>query len=596
MKLPNSFLLKLFSFFCLQYILIVPLSGTTLVPTFQQKDSTKVNDDKNVPSKDFVIHKNSQHGNNPFGDYNEAFYLVDRLNDQIGLPPTQFNLRTPQAVLEHFVMSARNGKYEDAIHALNYNLMPLNMTEDDAIVLAKKLYFVINQRVNIDWDALSDRPDGQMDISTTTNQGIAGKPRRSVVFGEVELDGRDIVLRVQRIRYKEYGALWLISANTVDNIEPLYENYGPRKLDRMMPEWASMPLLGIPIWKMGGTLLLIFLAYLLGKLTVFLSKRLFSKSDVWWIRNIASKLAKPAGLLIGTLFFYITLNKLISLSGSFANVVYTSLIILIVVSITWFVTRMVDYTMTYVAENRIGDITEEENEEARKLLTYISVGRRIVTFLVVIIGGYFIISQFRALEKVGISLLASAGVATVILGIAAQNTLGNIFAGLQIAITRPVKVGDTVIIDDEWGNVEEIGFTYLVVRTWDLRRQIVPLRYVISNIFENWSMTSSHQIRPIILYADYHIEVDKLRTKFEELLKSSEDWDEDNEPILEVVDTTEKSIKIRALCSAKDATTVWKLHCKLREELVKYISQLENGQYLSRERLEIDDLTKQSES
>ena len=568
------------------------------VPNFllQEKDSTEVNADKNLPSKDFVIDPDAQHGDNPFGDYNEAFYTVSRLNQQIGLPPTQFNLRTPQAVLEHFVMSARNGNYEDAIHALNYNLMPLNMTEADAIVLAKKLYFVINQRANIDWDALSDRPDGQTDISTTTNQAIAGKARRSVVFGEVELNGRDIVLRVQRIRYKEYGALWLISANTVENIEPLYAAYGPRKLDRMMPDWANVPLLGIPMWKFIGTFLLIVLAYFLGKITVFVSRKLFAKSDSWWLRNIATKLAKPAGLLIGTLFFYITLNKLISLSGGFANFVYTSLIILIVVSITWFVTRIVDYTMTYIAENKVGDVSEEENEEARKLLTYISVGRRIVTFLIVIVGGYFIISQFRALEKVGISILASAGVATVILGIAAQNTLGNIFAGLQIAITRPVKVGDTVIIDDDWGNVEEIGFTYLVVRTWDQRRLIVPLKFVISNIFENWSMTSSHQIRPIILYADYHLDVEKVRKKFEDLLKASEDWDEDSPPVLEVTDVTEKSIKLRALCSAKDATTAWKLHCQLREELISYISSLESGNYLSKERHEVEKVNHTKES
>lgn len=448
----------------------------------------------------------------------------------------------------------------------------------------------MNQRVSVDWDALSDRPDGQVDISTTTNQAIAGKPRRSVVFGEIELDGRDIVLRVQRIRYKEYGALWLISANTVDNIEPLYEAYGPRKMDRLMPEWANVPFMGISLWKLLGTVILGILAFIIMKVTIIITRKLFLKSERGWIKNIANILAKPAGLLIGTIFFYISLNALISLSGGFANFIYTSLIIMIVASITWFVTRMVDYLMTYIAENKVGDISEEENEEARKLLTYISVGRRIVTFLIVIIGGYFIISQFRALEKVGISILASAGVATVILGIAAQNTVGNIFAGLQIAITRPVKVGDTVIIKDDWGHVEEIGFTYLVVRTWDLRRLVVPLKWVISNIFENWSMTSSHQIRPIIIHADYRIDVSKVRTKFEELLKDSEDWDEDNPPILEVIDVSEKSIQLRALCSAKDPNTAWKLHCKLREELIAYVCKLQDGDYLSKERIEIKKL------
>ena len=572
---------------CTLFVLAISFS-TVHAFQEQQPDSTEVNDDKNLPTKETVVDTdNATYGSNPFGDYNEAFYSVDRLNEQIGLPPTNFNLRTPQAVLEHFVLSARNGKYEDAIHALNYNLMPLSMTEADAIVLAKKLYFVMNQRVSVDWDALSDRPDGQIDISTTTNQAIAGKPRRSVVFGEVELDGRDIVLRVQRMRYKEFGALWLISANTVDNIEPLYDAYGPRKMDRLMPEWANVPFLGISLWKLISTIILGLLAFLVMKLTIVITRKLFLKSEKGWIKNIANKLARPAGLLIGTIFFYITLNALISLSGGFANFIYTSLIIMIVASVTWFVTRMVDYLMTYIAENKVGDISEEENDEARKLLTYISVGRRIVTFLIVVIGGYFIISQFRALEKVGISILASAGVATVILGIAAQNTLGNIFAGLQIAITRPVKVGDTVIIKDDWGHVEEIGFTYLVVRTWDLRRLVVPLRWIISNIFENWSMTSSHQIRPIVIHADYNIEVPKVRSKFEELLKASDDWDEDNPPVLEVVDVSEKSIQLRALCSAKDPKTAWKLHCQLREELIAYICELQNGDYLSKERLEV---------
>ena len=329
------------------------------------------------------------------------------------------------------------------------------------------------------------------------------------------------------------------------------------------------------------------MAWFFGKLVTYLLRKILRKSKRNWIKHIANKLAKPAGILFGTLFFYILLDNLISLSGGFANIVYTTLIVLIIGSITWFITRFVDYLMTYIAENKIGDVSEEENEEARKMLTYISVARRIVTFLVVVIGGYIIISQFRALEKVGISLLASAGVATVILGIAAQNTLGNIFAGLQIAITKPVRVGDTVIINDDWGNVEEIGFTYMVVRTWDLRRLVVPLKYVISNIFENWSMTSSHQIRPIILYADYRVDVSKIRSEFEKLLKNEDDWDQENPAVVEVVDMTEESVKLRALCSAKDAKTTWQLHCSLREKLVAYISQLEDGIYLSRTRVDI---------
>ncbi|WP_339702277.1 mechanosensitive ion channel domain-containing protein [uncultured Marixanthomonas sp.] len=578
MKKLLPFLTLLLSFFIL---------GISYGYAQSEQDSVQPVDESKLPSKNRVINDSAYYSSNPYTDYNEAYYRVNRLNEQVGLPPKQYNLRTPQATLEHFILKSRSGNYEEALYALNLNLLPQNITKEEAAILAEKLYFVINQRVSIDWDGLSDRPDGQIDISTSTNKAIAGKPRRSVVFGEVQLGERDIVMRVQRIRFEEYGALWLISANTVENIESLYEEYGPRRLDKMMPEWSRVHFLGFQVWKFFGIVILLFIAWFFGKFVTYLLRKILRKSKRPWIKSIADKLARPAGILFGTLFFYILLDNLISLSGGFANIVYTSLIILIIGSITWFITSFVDYLMTYIAENKIGDVSEEENEEARKMLTYISVARRIVTFLVVVIGGYIIISQFRALEKVGISLLASAGVATVILGIAAQNTLGNIIAGLQIAITKPVRIGDTVIIEEDWGHVEEIGFTYMVVRTWDLRRLVVPLKFVISEVFENWSMTSSHQIRPIYLYADYRVDVSKIRSEFEKMLEAEEDWDEDNPAVVEVVDMTEESVKIRALCSAKDAKTTWQLHCALREKLIAYICQLEDGIYLSRTRVDI---------
>ena len=129
----------------------------------------------------------------------------------------------------------------------------------------------------------------------------------------------------------------------------------------------------------------------------------------------------------------------------------------------------------------------------------------------------------------------------------------------------------------------------MVVRTWDWRRIVVPLKHVISNTFENWSMTSAHQIRPISIYADYRIDVKKVRKKFEKILKTKESWDENKPPVVQVVDTTEKSIQIRFLCSSKDAVEAWDLHCELREELVSYISSLEDGSYLATSRVRVQE-------
>jgi len=565
--------------FCLFFLCLSPLLAQQENKEKAQKEFPKLSD--TIPSK-------GTYQSNPIGDYNEAFYMINRLNENIGLPPNRLNFQTPQATLEHFIYSCRENNFEDAAYALNLNLFPKEVSKKEAAVLAEKLYFVLNQRVRIDWDNVSDRPDGQIDITTSTNAAIAGNPRRSVVFGEVDLEGRDAILRLQRVKLKDYGAFWVIASNTVENIEPLYAIYGPRKLDRIMPQWSRVGVLGIPLWKVLGTLLLFFIAYLIGKGFSYATHKLLAKSKRPWMSTIARKMSRPAGLALSALFFYITLNELISFSGQLASTIYAILLMAVIASIAWFLMSLIDAFMTYIAEHRIGDSSIEENSHARMMMTYVSVTRRILTIIIIIVACSVILSQFRSLEKLGISLLASAGLITIILGVAAQNTLGNIIAGIQIALTQPAKIGDTLYINDEWGYVEDIRFTYMVLRTWDSRRLVIPLKDIISNPFENWSMTNAHQLRPIIIYADYKTNVQAVREKFSELLKESNDYDEENEPIVQVTDVTEKSIAIRALCSAKDATTAWDLHCRLREELIQFVAQLDDGAHLSRSRVVIE--------
>ncbi len=564
------------------YFLCMLLMSLFAKAELQQQDTTQLEHPRSKP-----VNQNGDFGVNPIKEYNESYYIVSRINENIGLPPNEYNFRTPQATLEHFMLSARDSDFAAASYALNFNRMPLSLNKEEAAILAEKLYFVINQRVAIDWGSISDRPDGQIDIQTSTNKAIAGEPRRSVYFGEVDLEGRDASLRLQRIKHKDYGAFWLISADTVENIDEMYAIYGPRKLDRMMPEWARFAIWGIPLWKLLGTIILIFLAWGIGALGAVLVRKACQATDLVWLNVIAKNFSRPAGFTIGVLFFYISLNTLISFSGTLATWLYSFLLIVVIISITWLVSKFIDSFMIYVAENRIGDTNPEENSEARQMLTYVSVARRVVTFVVISIGIGIIISQFKSLERLGISLLASAGILTVVMGIAAQSTLGNIIAGLQIAITSPAKIGDTVIIKDDWGYVEDIKFTYMVVRTWDERRLVVPLKYVISNIFENWSMTNAHQVRPIIVHADYRIDVEKVRDHFHTILKDNELWDGEHDPVVQVVEAGEKTIQIRALCSGKDASTTWALHCELREQLVAFIADLEKGLYLAKTRIEV---------
>lgn len=562
-------------------IFLLPFS----ILAFQQ-DSISTED--TLPSEEKIDEPNqSNYLPNSLKDYNKAYYQLTRLNNPLGLPPNKFNLQTPQATLEHFVISCRNKNFKEAAYALNFNLFPDNITQEEAINLAQKLYFVMDQRVAINWDGLPDRPDGQVDIRTTTNQAVAGEPRRSVVFGETQINNRDIIFRLQRVKYRDYGAFWLISANTVENTEELYQVYGPTFLDRYMPTWSQAKIGTVPLWKPVLTFLLLIVSYILGKVVILLIRRIAQSFDKPLIMALSKKLGIPAALATGVLFFYISLNELISYSGAYSSTIYAILLAIVIASGTWFFMRILDFAMRYVAEHKIGDVTSENSHESRQLFTYLSVARRILTFTVVIIGTSIILSQFRSMEKLGVSMLASAGLATIILGIAAQSTLGNIIAGVQIALTKPARIGDTVLIEGRWGYVEDIRFTYMIVRTWDLRRLIVPLKTVISDTFENLSITSPHSLNEIELYVDYRVDVDKLRAKFKELLEASEDWDEEHPPIIQVTEMTEKSLKVRAICSASTAVIAWDLHCKLREQMVAYIKELEEGIYFTRSRVEL---------
>ena len=170
------------------------------------------------------------------------------------------------------------------------------------------------------------------------------------------------------------------------------------------------------------------------------------------------------------------------------------------------------------------------------------------------------------------SLLASAGVVGVILGIAAQKTLANVIAGIQLAITQPIRIDDVVIVEGEWGRIEEITLTYVVVRVWDKRRLIVPVNYFLERPFQNWTRVSADLLATVYIYADYHLPVDPVRKALYEILKESNNWD-GKVWGLQVTDLTDKTMELRALMSASDSSKAWDLRCEVREKLINFIQK-----------------------
>lgn len=218
------------------------------------------------------------------------------------------------------------------------------------------------------------------------------------------------------------------------------------------------------------------------------------------------------------------------------------------------------------------DLDKEDNRSERKIITQINFIKKGINIAIVIIALAIILLSFEEGRKYGAGLLTSAGIASVIIGFAAQKSIANLLAGVQIAFTQPIRIDDAVVVEGEWGWIEEINLTYVVVRIWDWRRLVLPITYFIETPFQNWTRAKSEIIGSVVFYLDYKAPIAKIREKLNEFLKEDELWD-GQVSSLQVVDTSEQTIKVRALMSAKNSPNAWDLRCNLREKIVTYLQE-----------------------
>ena len=218
------------------------------------------------------------------------------------------------------------------------------------------------------------------------------------------------------------------------------------------------------------------------------------------------------------------------------------------------------------------DISLANNLRARKIRTQIMYVKKVMIVFLVILAISFILLNFGSVRKFGTTILTTAGVAGIIIGFALQKSLVNLFAGIQIAFTQPIKIDDAVVVENEWGWIEEINLTYVVVRIWDLRRLVLPITYFTENAFQNWTRNSAQILGSVFLYVDYSMPLAPLREYFEKILNETELWDKETQ-VLQVTDSTEKIMTIRLLMTARNSPTAWDLRCYVREKMIDFIQQ-----------------------
>lgn len=217
-----------------------------------------------------------------------------------------------------------------------------------------------------------------------------------------------------------------------------------------------------------------------------------------------------------------------------------------------------------------------DNLQARAIHTQVMVLRKVAVSVIAIFTLASMLMVFESVRQFGASILASAGVAGIIIGFAAQKSIATLLAGFQIAITQPIRVDDVVIVEGEWGRIEDVTLTYVVVQIWDLRRLIVPIGYFIEQPFQNWTRTGSELLGTVFLYVDYNVPIDALRRELTRILETSKNWDGKVNG-LQVTDSKERTLEVRALASAADASLAWDLRCEVREKLVDFLQRNHPG-------------------
>lgn len=354
-----------------------------------------------------------------------------------------------------------------------------------------------------------------------------------------------------------------------------------------MPAWleGSLVNVGLVFVVLVFGLLVRWAALVAGRAAV--RRRGFPEVETWVQKHFSA----PSFVLAVAVALEV-LSSLFDTPKTLRSVFNHGVNIALVLSATWFGVRFVGFVERYLYH--VYDLNAENNFRERRAHTQIAFVSKMLMVGIVVVGMAGVLFTFREARNIGTSLLASAGVVSVVLGFAAQKSLGNFIAGFQIAFTQPIRIDDVVIVEKEWGRIEEITLTYVVVKIWDLRRLVLPITYFVEKPFENWTRTSADIIQSIFLYVDYHADVAAIRKAFEQFTGESVRWDR-KVAVLQLTECQASEIQLRGIVSSKNAGLNFDLRCEVREKLMAWL-QREHPEWLPRHRQLVDAVTLRDES
>lgn len=322
-----------------------------------------------------------------------------------------------------------------------------------------------------------------------------------------------------------------------------------------------------------GKVLYLLISGLIGfalSLILFESLKLILKKTLESPSSLINKKLRYIFYLFFTVMMINISIPVAGFEGIFGIYVKKAFYILFIACFAFLIAKAIQFVRALVYEKN--DINIENNLSGRKIRTQIDFIYKLSLVITSIIAVSIVLMSFQPVRELGTSILASAGIAGIIIGLAAQKSISNLLAGFQIAFTQPIRLDDVVIVENEWGRIEEITLTYVVVRIWDERRLVLPISYFLEKPFQNWTRVSADLLGTVFIYADYSLPVDAIRAEVTRLLKNLPLWD-GKVNVVQVTDATERTMQIRILISSRNSGDAFDLRCILREKIIEFVQR-----------------------
>ncbi len=494
-------------------------------------------------------------------------------NDGLPKPGVVLDRATPRRAFDGFVDAAHAGDFLRAAHFLDLRGVARGKQAVEGGELAQKLAYVIDRQLTVNYAALSDAPDG----------GVGNAAL--LVVGTVFVDDEPVPISLARVRFDDGVQRWIVARTTVTMIPELYKEHGARGWEDKLPRvLVTNRFFSIEAWQWIALLIALLGSWaggwVIGTVIAGIALKIAQRTRTAWDDELVDAARGPLRLIVAVMIVWLVDGPL-RLSPAVEKLAHRIAFPVLVIAMAWLITGVVGVGAHWIV-SRLPDDAEAELR-SRGLRTQLAVMRRVVSVIVIVVASAVILMQFEFVRSVGLSLLASAGLVGIVLGFAAQRSLAGIIAGIHLSITQPIRMGDTVVIEGEWGTIEEINLTYVIVKIWDERRLVVPISKILETPFQNWTRMSSELHGVVMFSVDYAMPVELVREELERVVKVDPRWD-GRTCTLVVLDLSDRAMSLRAVVSARNAADTFALRCHVREKVMRFIADLEGGKYLARMR------------